>query len=49
MDGNYEAQAPYGHKQHGQDFGKSCPNRVKWKERPNTLPILDVTARNPNV
>ena len=44
MDGNYQAQAPY-----GQDFGKSCPNRVKGKERPNTLPILDVTARNPNV
>jgi len=25
---------------------KSCPNRVKGEERPNTLPILDVTARS---
>ena len=28
---------------------KNCPNRVKGEERPKTLPILDVTARNPNV
>ena len=49
MDGNHQAQAPYGHKEHGQDFGKNYPNRVKGEERPKTLPILDVTARNPNV